>query len=280
MKLAEIIDQKLVDIKQLTSDQIDWYQKYLSTVESIEKRLEKNKRLKAAKYKDRPKYNKQYDDLQLLNESIKYFEELYDLESNTIKKPESTYFKNSNDYYGDFIDYTSQRRSNYYKRDKIIKIIDSVISDIKQNNSDLNDIDVLNGLLNLFSNRCYLDEELQFFADLYTFAKTNGQFVLHYKNSSQKQPLVISGNYLDLYDRLKANRQLSCKQRYYVNDLIKSLNSLSRSKINGLMNYAYSKDSFNEKDYDLLKKIIPNFKEADFHTTIKKMIALQKKDFA
>ena len=280
MDYSEIIALKELDSKQLTNDQIEWHEKYLNTVKTIEKRLEKNRRVKSAKYKKRPKYNKHYDDLQLLDEAIKFFDEHYDLQSNTIKNPKSTYFANSNDDYGDFIDFTSQRRSNYYKRDKLIEIIDSVVTDIKQTNSHPNDIEVLNGLLDLFLKPCYSNEELQFFADLYLFAKAYKQFKLPYKNNSQRQPLTIQGNYTDLYDRLKANRQLSCKQRYYVTDLMKSPNSFSKSKVNSLLNHAYSKDSFNEKDYDVLKKKILNFKDVDFHKTIKKMIALQKKDFA
>ena len=280
MKYSELVNQTEIDNKQLSSEQIKWYQKYLKTVKNIEKRLEKNRRVKRAKYKNRPKYNKHYNDLQLMNESIEFFDEYYDLQHNTINNPESTYFENSDDDYGDFIDYTSQRRSNYYKRDKLIEIIDSVISKIKQTKPKAGEIDVLYGLVDLFSKPCYSDEELRFFVDLYAFAKTNEQFELHYKNNSHKKSLIIQGNYTDLYDQLKVDNQLRCKQRYYVNNLVKSFSSLSRSKINNLLNHGYSKDSFNEKDYIILRKLIPNFKKTDFHSTIKKMIALQKKDFA
>ncbi|MDC7243690.1 MAG: hypothetical protein PQJ44_07120, partial [Sphaerochaetaceae bacterium] len=84
MKYSELVNQKEIDNKQLSSEQIKWYQKYLKTVKNIEKRLEKNRRVKRAKYKNRPKYNKHYNDLQLMNESIEFFDDYYDLKHNTI----------------------------------------------------------------------------------------------------------------------------------------------------------------------------------------------------
>ena len=279
---SDLISDSKINEMDLSEHQKEWYSRFQDKRVILKDRFTKKAAIYSSKNKSRTDSYRYNEEMDLLNRLIEVFEKYYDPENLVVNKAEamkSNVVVGTTNTYGGWEDFTPKRRAYQYLQSKSIEIIDAIITSLKTNKKSISQSDVFDAILDYFSDCVYTKSELNILIKLYQFALATHSFEISHRDNSHAHKLLLKGTYIDLYEKLTDDANLSCRARLYLNSFLSWNPGLTKASVHDLISKGYDQSLFSSCDKNFISKHLPTTSMGDFHLVINKMKNLQKKDF-
>jgi hypothetical protein len=172
--------------------------------------------------------------------------------------------------------YDEYYKRNLHKARELKSMVDDTIAAVSSTNNNPTIQQIATFLVSSLPDRVYSDSDLYIYCELYRFAHSTRSFTLRYKHDRHISPISFVGSYLDLHNKLKANKHLTTKDRLFRGEFMSYLGNpkLSYTRVYELLMYDFNPNFFSNKDVDYVLSQLGIFSIHDFYHTIQIMITL------